>query len=78
MTVRIGADENGLGPLLGPLIVTAIAARVSDDTSARMTKEPHAFLSKRLADSKKLVAHGDVNLGEAWARTITNIHSNPA
>ena len=27
---RIGVDENGLGPRLGPLVVTAVIARVTE------------------------------------------------
>lgn len=67
---RIGADENGLGPRLGPMIVTAVLARVTDDGWNVAGKAPKGALAQRLGDSKKLVAHGDVSLGEAWTRAL--------
>jgi ribonuclease HII len=67
---RMGVDENGLGPRLGPLVVTAIVARVSDAGSAIAAKRPRGALAKRLGDSKAMVSHGDVSLGEAWARAV--------
>jgi ribonuclease HII len=70
MPFCVGIDENGLGPQLGPLIVTAVAARVTKDAARRMAQDPRSFLHARLADSKKLVSHQHVELGEAWARTL--------
>jgi ribonuclease HII len=68
---RIGIDENGLGPRLGPLIVTAIVAETSGTTgSARAEARPRGAMRARLGDSKRLVAFGDTALGEAWARAI--------
>lgn len=67
---RIGADENGLGPRLGPMVVTAVLARVTDEGWAVTGRAPRGALAKRLGDSKKLVSHGDVALGEAWARAL--------
>ncbi len=68
---RIGADENGLGAHLGPLVVTAVLARTTEDGERKVLGRP---LPKRLrldlGDSKDLVSHGDVALGEAWARAI--------
>ena len=69
-TVRVGIDENGLGPRLGPLIVTAVTARTFGDGEKRVEKRPRGKLAKRLGDSKALVAFGDSALGEAWARAI--------
>jgi ribonuclease HII len=78
-TLRIGIDENGLGPRLGPLVVTAVIARsfgFGADAHARVSGHQRAeqrargALRTRLADSKKLVSHGDTALGEAWARAI--------
>jgi ribonuclease HII len=66
----VGIDENGLGPQLGPLIVTAVLARLSDAAEKQLSQDPCAFLHERLADSKKLVDHRHVALGEAWARVL--------
>jgi len=73
---QLGIDENGLGARLGPLVVTAVAAHVVV-SSARSSKSGgsssgrdvpnHAHL---LDDSKRLVSHKDVRLGEAWARAL--------
>lgn len=67
---RIGVDENGLGPRLGPLVVTAVMARVEGDGHQVVEKKAKGALAKRLGDSKALLAHGDVTLGEAWARAL--------
>jgi ribonuclease HII len=68
---RIGIDENGLGPRLGPLIVTAVVAETADTAGrARAEGRPRGAMRARLGDSKRLVAFGDTALGEAWARAI--------
>lgn len=67
---RIGADENGLGPRLGPMIVTAVLAEVTPEGHAVAARKPRGKLGERLGDSKALVAHGDVALGEAWTRAL--------
>ena len=67
---RIGVDENGLGPRLGPLVVTAVVARVTEEGHAVASRRPKGALAKRLGDSKAMIAHGDVALGEAWARAV--------
>jgi ribonuclease HII len=66
----IGADENGLGPRLGPMIVTAVLAKVEPEAARVVTSKPRGGLAKRLGDSKGLVAHGNVGLGEAWTRVL--------
>lgn len=68
--IRIGIDENGLGPRLGPLIVTAVVARTVDGGHERAERRPRGAMRARLDDSKKLIGHGDTALGEAWARAI--------
>lgn len=66
----IGIDENGLGAQLGPLVVTAVAATVdASQGQCRNARIPARF-AHLLDDSKRLVSHKDVRLGEAWARAI--------
>jgi ribonuclease HII len=68
---RIGIDENGLGPRLGPLVVTAVVAETLGDAgTARADGRPRGAMRARLGDSKRLVSFGDTALGEAWARAI--------
>jgi ribonuclease HII len=67
---RIGVDENGLGPRLGPMIVTAILTRVTPEGCVVARRRPRGALAKRLGDSKEMLSHGDVALGEAWARAL--------
>jgi ribonuclease HII len=75
--IRIGIDENGLGPRLGPLIVTAVVARVDGEGHKRTETRPRGALRARLGDSKRLVAYGDSGLGEAWARAIARRAQQP-
>lgn len=66
-----GIDENGLGPRLGPLIVTGVLARVESEEASREVQGPAARLFEDLVgDSKRLVGFGHSALGEAWARVI--------
>jgi ribonuclease HII len=67
---RIGVDENGLGARLGPLVVTAILSRVTEQGDRLLSRRPPKRLRADLDDSKKLVSHGNVALGEAWARAL--------
>ncbi len=64
MAFRVGADENGLGPRLGPLLVTAVLAET------RASIKMDSFLGDRLGDSKDLVSHGSIALAEAWSRAL--------
>jgi ribonuclease HII len=68
--VSVGIDENGLGPRLGPLVVTAVVATTCGEGRKRVEKRPRGRAAGRLGDSKKLVAYGDTALGDAWARAI--------
>jgi ribonuclease HII len=68
--IRVGIDENGLGPRLGPLIVTAVHARTEGNGHRLVAHAPRGDLAKRLGDSKALVRFGDTALGEAWARAV--------
>ena len=67
---RIGADENGLGARLGPLVVTAVLARVTADGARAVGRRLPKRIGRDLGDSKQLVSHADVRLGEAWARAL--------
>jgi ribonuclease HII len=67
---RIGVDENGLGPRLGPMIITAVLARVSPEGATVLGRKPRGGLARRLGDSKEFVSHGDVSLAEAWSRAL--------
>lgn len=69
-TYRIGADENGLGARLGPLVVTAVLARVNATGHVTLTRKLPKRLRQDLDDSKVLVSHKDFSLGEAWARAL--------
>jgi hypothetical protein len=52
------------------MVVTAVLARVTGDGWAIAGRAPRGALAERLGDSKKLVSHGDVSLGEAWTRAL--------
>lgn len=66
----MGVDENGLGPRLGPLVVTGVLARTEGEGAHAAQSRPRGKLAERLGDSKKLVAFQDDSLGEAWARAV--------
>ena len=67
----VGIDENGMGPRLGPLIVTSVLTEVSRAGAKVVTSRPRGAIAKRIGDSKKLLAFDDGALGEAWARAIS-------
>ncbi len=71
MAFRIGVDENGLGPRLGPMIVTAVMAEVTEEGAKLAGRKARGRLAEVLGDSKAMVSHGDVSLGEAWARALS-------
>ena len=66
----VGIDENGMGPRLGPLIVTSVLATVTPAGAKLVTSRPRGSSATRIGDSKKLVAFADSALGEAWARAL--------
>jgi ribonuclease HII len=71
MAVFVGVDENGLGPRLGPLVVTAVRARGAGEGAERALRaRRRGGLAARLGDSKALVSYADSSLGEAWARAL--------
>jgi ribonuclease HII len=67
---RIGADENGLGARLGPLLVTAVLAQVDEAGHRTLSRRLPKRIRGDLDDSKRLVSHGNITLGEAWARAV--------
>jgi ribonuclease HII len=67
---RIGIDENGLGSRLGPLVVTAVLARADAQGAEVLAKRLPRSIRASLDDSKRLMSHTDVKLGEAWAREL--------
>ena len=69
----VGIDENGMGPLLGPLVITSVLATADapEGRGARVaTSRARGKIAERIGDSKKLVAFDDNALGEAWARAM--------
>jgi hypothetical protein len=74
---RVGADENGLGARLGPLVVTAVLARVSERGRRTLSRRLPRAIRADLDDSKRLLSHTDTALGEAWARALTPASSSP-
>ncbi|WP_075276052.1 hypothetical protein [Pajaroellobacter abortibovis] len=65
-----GIDENGLGPRLGPLVVTCVRAKTCSQGLTIAEAAPSPSLARRIGDSKKLVSFHERALGEAWARAI--------
>lgn len=74
---RIGVDENGLGARLGPLVVTAVMARVDERGRRTLSRKLPKRIRADLDDSKRLLSHADVRIGEAWARALTRDVDQP-
>lgn len=72
---HVGVDENGLGARLGPLVVTAVLAEVTDAGRRVLERPLRGKIRRDLDDSKRLVSHSNVALGEAWARVLTGDRS---
>jgi ribonuclease HII len=70
---RVGADENGLGARLGPLVVTAVLAKVNERGRRTLSRKLPSAIRADLDDSKRLMSHTDVALGEAWARALSRV-----
>jgi ribonuclease HII len=68
---HIGADENGLGSRLGPMIVTAVLAETTEQGERFIGRKLPKAMRGDLDDSKRLMSHTDVGIGEAWARGLT-------
>lgn len=69
---RIGVDENGLGARLGPMVVTAVLARVDPGGARLLSRKLPKRIAELIGDSKQRVSHDDVALGEAWARALVD------
>lgn len=61
----VGIDENGLGPVVGPLIITGVALESSHPRPVS--------LGANVGDSKQFVSHANASLGEAWTRAILSV-----
>ena len=75
---RIGIDENGLGARLGPMVVTAVLARVDEGGARMLSRRLPKAIRSDLDDSKRLVSHADFGLGEAWARAVVADAPDPS
>jgi len=73
----VGIDENGLGALLGPMVVTAVSAEVDEQGKRFLGRKLPKRLRQDLDDSKRLVSHNNTALGEAWARTFAGSANTP-
>jgi len=71
-TYHAGVDENGLGPQLGPLLVTGVLAE-RQAGSARVHLDDFRYIH----DSKRLLGHHNVSIGEAWARVLVPEATDP-
>jgi ribonuclease HII len=71
MTFLIGADENGLGSRLGPMVVTGVLAEADERGKRALSRKLPKRIREDLDDSKRLLSHTDFALGEAWARALT-------
>ncbi len=70
----IGVDENGLGPRLGPMVVTGIRLRID------LVRVPNEAQLRRITsragigDSKEACAHGDMSGVEAFVLAMLDRH----
>lgn len=74
---RIGADENGLGARLGPLVVTAVLARVDERGARLLSRRLPKAIAAQIGDSKDRMSHANVALGEAWVRALHPERATP-
>ncbi len=73
--IVVGVDENGLGPLLGPLVTTAVSFEL-----ARYRPERHGALGRELGidDSKTTAGFGQMAAAEGLALALVEtLHGRP-
>src|SRR5690606_25556763 len=67
---RVGADENGLGGQLGPLVVTAVLAEVTEAGTRLLARRLPKKLAADLNDSKALMSSSTPPPGEGGSRSF--------
>ncbi|MBC7173389.1 MAG: hypothetical protein H5U40_13200, partial [Polyangiaceae bacterium] len=63
----VGADENGLGPQLGPMVATAVTLEVESYAAGRLRRRGEAL---GIADSKRTSAFGRMAVAEGLALAL--------
>jgi hypothetical protein len=72
--VQIGIDENGLGPRLGPMIVTAVRLELDPEKLATRRGYLAAATRAGIGDSKEHSAHGAMGPCEARVLSMLKVH----
>ena len=67
---HVGVDENGLGPRLGPMLVTGVLLRSEHGPAALLA----AARAAGIGDSKGLCAHGDMAAVEGLVLALLARH----
>ncbi|MDB4987481.1 MAG: hypothetical protein JWN04_2659, partial [Myxococcaceae bacterium] len=73
--IVVGVDENGLGPVLGPLVTTAVSFEL-----ARYSPERHAGVGRELGidDSKATAGFGQMAVAEGLSLALVELLYGPA
>lgn len=67
--IVIGADENGLGPILGPLVITAVSLEVESYGRAKLVRTGRAL---GVDDSKSTAGFGKMASAESLALAVAS------